>query len=679
MRLNSKIALILVVPMLILIGAFAWAIHSQVLGRFAVLERAQQEQNHQRLLEAINNELDTLSRIGIDYSGWDDTYQFMQDHNPDYIAANLTPGTLINLQIDGILLFDRHQQLQTQLNLDSTSNKPTQPSSELLQRIAANLASLPADARQQGILTVQGRALALVSSPITDSNGELPPLGTLVMFRYLDRGVIDNLAKRTKLNLHFSLLQGPGSATIAPEVLAALARQPLWLQSDDPDTASSYSLFNDLIGTPALLIQVSMPRDIYHEGLATARQLLSFTFVALLAFVSATFLAIHRTALKRLTRLSRGLATIGNNSASHKRLETQGNDEISQVARAVNVMLDDLDLAFEQRRSASERQRELNALLVRIATDDSVLHGDTTALFAIMAGSLTTGASLDAWSLWLAAHDGQSFDCLRASADAAIGMTSEQLSNALTQRESGLPNLLQCQFASPQHHGLILPFHVDSHLAALCVEAHDPQALCEPDERDFLLAATRLIERALCTHFQNLREQDLRQRAEIDGLTGLANRSMFEIALMQHLAQVRGDAGMVGLLFIDLDHFKAVNDTHGHAAGDWLLCQVAERLRAQVRADDLVARLGGDEFTIILSNLHSGADAERIAEKILQALSHPFLYQETPLRTGASIGLAWAPEHGSSVAELVKAADLAMYKAKQHGRGNWTQAQSGSA
>ena len=154
---------------------------------------------------------------------------------------------------------------------------------------------------------------------------------------------------------------------------------------------------------------------------------------------------------------------------------------------------------------------------------------------------------------------------------------------------------------------------------------------------------------------------------------------MFEIALMQRLAQVRDDTSMLGLLFIDLDHFKPINDTYGHAVGDWLLCQVAERLRAQVRADDLVARLGGDEFTIILANLHSSTDAERIAEKILQALSRPFLYQQTPLRTGASIGLAWAPEHGSSVAELVKAADLAMYKAKQHGRGNWAQAQSANA
>jgi diguanylate cyclase (GGDEF)-like protein len=669
--LNRKIALILIIPMLLLIGAFAWTIQSQVLNRFAALEQAQQQKNHQRLLEAINNQLDNLNRISNDYSAWDDTYHFIQGQNDAFVAENLSLSTLNNLNIDGIWLFDQTQQLRSQISIDRHNNSAIAAASELLQYITSTLASQPTHTHQSGLLTINGRTLLLAINPITDSESLLAPLGALVMFKYLDQDVIDHLAKQTQLVLHLRPLPDTGDPPIAANILTALNHQALWLQNDDAHTAHSYSRLNDLSGQPALLLQVSLARDIYREGLSTASQLLSFTFVALVLFGSATFIAIHRTALKRLTRLSQGLAAIGNHSASHTRLEMHGKDEISQVARAVNSMLDELDLAFEQRRRASERQRELNALLVRIATDDAVLQGDTAALFAIMAGSLSSGAALDVWSLWLASEDGQSFDCLRTSIDTRIGMTSEHLNNVLTQRESGLPNLLEFQFAEPPHHGLILPFHVDSHLAALCVEAYSPQTLCEPDERDFLIAATRLIERTLCTHFQNLREKDLRQRAEIDALTGLANRSMFEVTLMHRLKQLQGNANMVGLLFIDLDHFKAINDTYGHAVGDWLLCQVAERLRAQVRVDDLVARLGGDEFTIILSSLHSSADAERIAEKILLALSSPFLHQATRLLTGASIGLAWAPQHGSSVADLVKAADLAMYKAKQHGRSNW--------
>lgn len=670
-RLNSKIALILILPMLILSGALAWAIHSQVIQRFVALEAAQLQQNHQRLLEALNTELDTLSRLSLDYSAWDDTYEYLQGQNPEFVANNLIPNTLSNLRIDGILLFDRQQHLHAQYIVDRRAPHKHELPSELLARIASSLASATTMSGQQGILTFQGRTLELASSPITDSTGELPALGTLVLFRYFDRGGIDRLAKQIKLSLNFRPLQGPDSQTIEPKVLAALSQQALWLNTTDSHTAASYSLLNDLSGKPALLMQASMPRDTYREGLATTRTLLAFTFSALLLFGLGTFAALHAVALKRLSRLSQRLLAIGAHDGSHERLPMRGSDEIAQVARSVNAMLDNLEQAFEQRRSSSERQRELNALLVRIATDDAVAQGDTAALFQIMASSLAAGTSLDAWSLWLSSEDGQSFDCLRSASASTLGMHAERLSLALTDRDAGLPDLLTCQFDNPQHHGLILPFHVDSHLGALCVEAHSREALSAPQELDFLLAATQLIERSLRTHFQNLREHDLRLRAENDPLTGLANRSLFEIALIQRLKEVHSSGRMLGLLFIDLDRFKPINDTYGHAVGDWLLCQVAQRLREQVRADDLVARLGGDEFTVILTSLHAQEDAERIAEKVLQALSSPFIHGHITLDCSASIGLAWAPLHGSSVGELVKAADLAMYAAKQGGRGNW--------
>lgn len=365
------------------------------------------------------------------------------------------------------------------------------------------------------------------------------------------------------------------------------------MQSDDADTASSFSILNDLTGQPALLMRVSMPRDIYREGLSTARQMLGFTFAVLLLFVGGTFFAIHRVALRRLSRLSARLIRIGSRGGDQERLPMRGNDEISQVAQAVNAMLDDLDQAFAQRRSASERQRELNALLVRIATDDEMAKGDTAALFRIMSSSLSAGTSLVGWSLWLSSADGQSFDCLRSTTtQQATAISAQSLQDVLIRHDNGLPDHLPYPAASGVH-GLILPFHVDSHLGALCVEVSSPQALENTDEVAFLVAATQLIERTLRTHFQNLREQDLRQRAEIDTLTGLANRSMFEIALQKTLNLAQHSGAIIGLLFIDLDRFKPINDSHGHAAGDWLLRQVAERLRAQVRNDDLVARLGG--------------------------------------------------------------------------------------
>jgi diguanylate cyclase (GGDEF)-like protein len=122
------------------------------------------------------------------------------------------------------------------------------------------------------------------------------------------------------------------------------------------------------------------------------------------------------------------------------------------------------------------------------------------------------------------------------------------------------------------------------------------------------------------------------------------------------------------LLFLDLDHFKQVNDELGHAAGDELLIAVARRLREVVREGDTVARLGGDEFTLILNRIREPANAAAIAGKILAALVRPLVIAGRELRVGVSIGIAVFPDHGEKIEALLEAADHAMYRAKKAGR-----------
>ena len=670
MRLNSKIALILIVQLLPLLGILAWGIHSQIVERFAKLEQNHQQEDHQRLQHAIASDLDNLSRTTLDWAAFDDTYNYLQGQNSGYRQANLNAMSLRALKLDGILLYDSQQRLHSQY-----ANNPHQPNSRelpnaLLQQITSNLPATPQHNSQQGILSYHGHILELASSPITTSDASAKPLGTLVLLRYLDQNAINSLAKRLKLTLQITPLQGPGSIQVAPSILNGLQKQPLWLQADDEQNSSSYSMLKDLAGNPVLLMRASMPRDIYREGLKTATEMLIFIAAALLLFVGSTFLAIHLTALKRLSLLSKRLQSIGASGSSQERLLTRGNDEISLVAQAANSMLDNLERGFEQRRSASELQRKLNALLVRIATDEDVDRGDSHALFQLISSALQAISCLRDWSLWLSVEDGQGFTCLHSSQSVPELIESSVLQQLLTSHDHGLPD----QLPYPNACGLILPFHVDSRLGALCVQTREPLAPDSHAEVDFLLAATQLIERSLRSHLQSLREQDLRQRAETDTLTGLANRSTFELKLQQAFRQPLENGTQIGLLFIDLDRFKQINDTHGHDVGDWLLVEVAARLRTQVRANDLVARLGGDEFTVILNDLHEHEDACRIAEKICQALGEPFIHPSMTLHSGASIGLAWAPSHGRNAAELVKAADLAMYAAKQRGRGNWISA-----
>ncbi|WNZ85030.1 diguanylate cyclase domain-containing protein [Pseudomonas sp. P108] len=171
------------------------------------------------------------------------------------------------------------------------------------------------------------------------------------------------------------------------------------------------------------------------------------------------------------------------------------------------------------------------------------------------------------------------------------------------------------------------------------------------------------------THLQNENET-LAHQASHDSLTGLPNRAFFEGRLIRALRNAGKHNERVAVLFLDSDRFKGINDNFGHAAGDAVLVAVANRIRAQLREEDLVARLGGDEFAVLLTPLHKVEDAERIADKILASMDMPIaLPGDTSVVTSLSIGIAVYPDHGATPGALLDAADAAMYQAKRLSRG----------
>lgn len=156
--------------------------------------------------------------------------------------------------------------------------------------------------------------------------------------------------------------------------------------------------------------------------------------------------------------------------------------------------------------------------------------------------------------------------------------------------------------------------------------------------------------------------------AQHDPLTELPNRAVLTDRLRQAIAAARRNGRRVGLLYIDLDRFKPVNDAHGHAVGDLLLREVAIRMRGCVRESDTVGRIGGDEFVVLLPLIDTLPDAEIVAEKIRAALAEPFHLADLWLEVSSSIGIALYPDHGADAAALMVHADAAMYVAKHRGR-----------
>ena len=209
---------------------------------------------------------------------------------------------------------------------------------------------------------------------------------------------------------------------------------------------------------------------------------------------------------------------------------------------------------------------------------------------------------------------------------------------------------------------------------------NEHRVICRDGTVKWVLARGMIVSRSangqarrmIGTHADITRRREMEERmhhmAHFDPLTDLPNRRLFFDRLGQAMALGRRDGSSGVLMFLDLDHFKEVNDQLGHGAGDTVLIGVATRLREQVRQSDTVARLGGDEFTVILPSLHDRHDAVRVANNILAAIGKPFDIGGKPVRIGITIGIALFPQHGDTVEQVLKAADDAMYRAKDAGR-----------
>jgi diguanylate cyclase (GGDEF)-like protein/PAS domain S-box-containing protein len=188
--------------------------------------------------------------------------------------------------------------------------------------------------------------------------------------------------------------------------------------------------------------------------------------------------------------------------------------------------------------------------------------------------------------------------------------------------------------------------------------------------------SVRIVERGRTTgtvvSFRDLTEhEELTERALRDGLTGLPNRALFMDHLGKAVSRLERNPNMAAVMFIDLDRFKVVNDSMGHAAGDALLVAAAERLVASVRTPDTVARFGGDEFVVLCENLEEERDVVTVAQRVVTAFAEPFTIQGVEVSANASVGVTVTRDSHMDPANLVRDADAAMYRAKEQGRGRY--------
>lgn len=347
-----------------------------------------------------------------------------------------------------------------------------------------------------------------------------------------------------------------------------------------------------------------------------------------------------------------------------------------------------METEFRRRETANQRRK---AILMDLARDPAITEGDVLAGFGTVARGVARGLAVTRVSVWDMVPERK---CFRArllldgdrideqpglSFDNRLGL---EVMRALEATRSLVISDTRSDIYAGQYwedyfadngvvSALVTPFRRGGRIRGFLMAESRVQRFWTEDDDNFASSAVDFVSLALTAADRRRVQHRLHEMATLDGLTRLPNRNAFQDFIARSLASADTDGERIGLLFVDLDRFKAVNDSMGHHAGDVVLQEMAQRLLDSTREGDWVARLAGDEFTVIVHELDSLETLRSIANRIRTNLTRPMQLDNTEITLTCSIGIAIFPDDAEDPERLLQSADAAMYEAKKEGRNRY--------
>lgn len=441
-------------------------------------------------------------------------------------------------------------------------------------------------------------------------------------------------------------------------------------QAGGREWSAAMTAFAPLDGyaSPPLAVVAMEPRVPALARLATVGRVIPLLIVTGAGLVLVAAMMLMRAWLPALWALRRGLGDLRAERPVLLRAPDT-HDEPRELLDHFNQTAESVQQRVETLRTLGE----IDALLLGCSQFEAVLDGVLARIRSVTRCRVAGVTLVDDNAplhgrIFLAARGGDALPVSRISIDESLVETLYACPQGLTvaRSEPGRHSVLQPLIVAGANFFWVWPVFAGERLGAILAVGYE-----DPAQADASLAAygTECALRVGAALSSSARAEALYRQAHFDPLTQLPNRVLFRDRLAQDLATVMAESGRGALLYVDLDHFKKINDSLGHDAGDQLLSITAQRLRACVKEGDTVARLAGDEFTVILRQVSDPASAAAVAERIIESLQMPVHIGGQDHHVRASIGVALYPDDGVEIDELMRNADLAMYRAKAMGRG----------
>jgi diguanylate cyclase (GGDEF)-like protein len=676
MSLRRRTLLTTSLMLLVLISAVLLAARLTILPTVEHSEQLQTERDVQRVLAVYAEKLSALDRDVRDWATWDDAYAFVEDGNAEFIQSNLVDQTFNNLQINVIAFVNTSGNIVFAKAYDLEHSEEIPQLAGLQSHIGADgvlLRQVNADEGVSGLLLLPEGPLMFVGRAILTSDAKSASRGMLMMGRFLDEPEVAHLQKVAQEEVAIWRLDD--SQAVAPGAACALpsAPTPITVCPLSEERIAGFALLPDAYGQPALIVRVSEPRTTYMLAQTGMTYFFDVLLLVGIVTVGAVLLPLERYVLSRVARTSAEVSRIGTLGDFAQRVSADGSDELGVLSRCINSMLDALQ---ESQRAVQERADEL-AALHNTALDISASR-DLDKLLETIVERAAQLLKSPGGALYLCDAQQQKVRCVVSynllrdyrgvclnygeGAAGTVALRGEPLYIDDYRTWSGRAAVFEAD--RPFGAMLSAPLIWQGSTSGV-IEVLAPTRHFSPGDLNLL----SLLADQAAVAVENARLfGEVERLAITDDVTGIASRRQLFTAAEREFQRARRFERPLSLLMLDIDHFKQVNDSHGHSVGDQVLRGFAQVLKRNLREVDVLGRYGGEEFTLVLPETEL-AGAVQCAERIrLNVASAAIPAGRHSFTLTVSIGVAALTSETPDLASLVERADTALYAAKLVGR-----------